>query len=75
MEPVDGVIRIHIFLDRTSVEVFGNGGQRVMTDLIFPLDATGAELLFLRRQRHGEYLYNLRVKEYLLGIHAIRQRG
>ncbi|HEY5895623.1 MAG TPA: glycoside hydrolase family 32 protein [Chthoniobacterales bacterium] len=45
MEPVNGVIRIHIFLDRTSVEVFGNSGQRVLTDLVFPsVDATGAEL-------------------------------
>ncbi|WP_454190711.1 glycoside hydrolase family 32 protein [Paenibacillus sp. Marseille-Q7038] len=27
---------LHIFVDSSSVEVFGNGGQAVITDLIFP---------------------------------------
>ena len=34
--PVDGLIRMHIFLDRTSLEVFVNDGQVVLTDTIFP---------------------------------------
>lgn len=29
-------VRLHIFLDCSSVEVFGNDGQTVITDLIFP---------------------------------------
>ena len=29
-------IRLHIFVDWSSVEVFGNGGETVITDRIFP---------------------------------------
>lgn len=36
MEPSDGVVRLHVFVDRSSVEVFGNEGQVVMTERIFP---------------------------------------
>lgn len=36
LKPLDGVIRLRIFVDRTSVEVFANDGLVVMTDLIFP---------------------------------------
>ncbi|MGH9448200.1 MAG: GH32 C-terminal domain-containing protein, partial [Terriglobia bacterium] len=36
LRPEKGSIRLHIFVDRCSVEVFGNGGRRVITDLIFP---------------------------------------
>lgn len=44
LEPIQGIIRIHIFLDRTSVEVFGNDDQKILTDLIFPpAGATGVE--------------------------------
>jgi fructan beta-fructosidase len=32
----DGKIRLHIFVDQSSVEVFGNDGVAVMTDCIFP---------------------------------------
>ncbi|MEW6402017.1 MAG: glycoside hydrolase family 32 protein [Chloroflexota bacterium] len=34
--PVNGVLRLHIFVDRASVEVFGNDGQVVFSDSIFP---------------------------------------
>jgi fructan beta-fructosidase len=34
--PQNGEVRFHIFIDRSSVEVFGNDGQTVLTDLIFP---------------------------------------
>jgi fructan beta-fructosidase len=34
--PESGIIRFHIFVDRCSVEVFGGGGRRVITDLVFP---------------------------------------
>jgi fructan beta-fructosidase len=36
LEPRAGVIRLHIFIDSASVEVFGNGGEVVLTDQIFP---------------------------------------
>jgi fructan beta-fructosidase len=36
LAPAAGKIELHIFLDRTSVEVFGNDGQRVITDTMFP---------------------------------------
>jgi sucrose-6-phosphate hydrolase SacC (GH32 family) len=29
-------LQLHIFIDRSSIEVFGNGGIVVITDLIFP---------------------------------------
>jgi len=36
LTPQDGKVCLHIFVDRCSVEVFGNDGQVVITDLIFP---------------------------------------
>jgi len=36
LEPEKGIIRLHIFVDRCSVEVYANNGRRVITDLIFP---------------------------------------
>ena len=32
----EGRVRLHLFVDRCSVEVFGNAGEAVITDLIFP---------------------------------------
>ena len=41
----DGRVRLHIFVDACSVEVFGNDGRTVITDLIFPPSgAEGVEL-------------------------------
>jgi fructan beta-fructosidase len=34
--PINGAVRVHILVDRSSVEVFGNDGLVVMTDQIFP---------------------------------------
>jgi fructan beta-fructosidase len=31
-----GKIRLHLLVDRSSVELFANGGERVLTELIFP---------------------------------------
>ncbi len=45
LTPADGKIKLHIFVDRTSVEVFGNDGRQVITDIIFPPpDAKGMML-------------------------------
>ena len=41
----DGRVRLHIFVDQSSVEVFGNDGYTVITDRIFPnQDSTSVEL-------------------------------
>ncbi|WP_100406891.1 GH32 C-terminal domain-containing protein [Bacillus solitudinis] len=36
MQPKDGKVKLHIVLDRSSVEVFGNDGLQIITDQIFP---------------------------------------
>jgi fructan beta-fructosidase len=37
LEPnAQGQVRLHIFVDTCSVEVFGNEGETVVTDLVFP---------------------------------------
>jgi fructan beta-fructosidase len=36
LSPEGGKIRMHIFMDSCSVEVFGNDGHTVISDLIFP---------------------------------------
>jgi fructan beta-fructosidase len=36
IEPIDNKIKLHLFIDWSSVEVFANNGELVMTDLIFP---------------------------------------
>jgi sucrose-6-phosphate hydrolase SacC (GH32 family) len=46
LRPIDGVIRLHIFVDRTSIEVFANDGLVVMTNLIFPDSANTKIELF-----------------------------
>ncbi|MGC5774571.1 glycoside hydrolase family 32 protein [Paenibacillus pabuli] len=36
LKAVDGNLRLRIFVDHSSVEVFANNGQAVITDLIYP---------------------------------------
>jgi fructan beta-fructosidase len=38
MKPVEGVIRLQIFLDRSCIEVFGNAGQVTIADTIYPAE-------------------------------------
>ena len=40
MQPINDVVLLHIFVDRSSVEVFGNNGSVVMTEQIFPAPAS-----------------------------------
>ena len=41
----NGRVKLHVLVDRCSVEVFANGGQVAITDLIFPAaDSTGVAL-------------------------------
>jgi fructan beta-fructosidase len=55
-------IELHIFLDRCSVEVFANNGERVISDLVFPSSAGQEVRLF---SKGGEakilklYIWNL----------------
>jgi len=40
-----GTVKMHVFVDQCSVEVFSNGGRTVITDLIFPsARSTGVEV-------------------------------
>jgi fructan beta-fructosidase len=44
LQPVDGTIRLHIFVDQSSVEVFANQGEVTLSALYFPNpDSTGIE--------------------------------
>jgi fructan beta-fructosidase len=36
METLDNVVRLHLLVDRSSIEVFGNDGLVVITERIFP---------------------------------------
>ncbi|MBW5449249.1 DUF1080 domain-containing protein [Cohnella sp. CFH 77786] len=36
VQPVNGVVKMHIFVDESSLEVFGNGGAAVFSDIILP---------------------------------------
>lgn len=45
LEPDNGRIKLHVFVDRCSVEVFANDGLIAITDLIFPAaESTGVAL-------------------------------
>jgi sucrose-6-phosphate hydrolase SacC (GH32 family) len=41
-----GPVRLHVFVDATSVEVFADGGRVVLTDQIFPAPASRGVSLF-----------------------------
>ncbi|MCR6097527.1 GH32 C-terminal domain-containing protein [Salipaludibacillus agaradhaerens] len=38
MSPMNETVKIHIFVDRSSVEVFGNNGTTVFTNQVFPTE-------------------------------------
>jgi sucrose-6-phosphate hydrolase SacC (GH32 family) len=38
LSPVDGKIKLRILVDRTSIEIFGNDGEMVMTSAFMPED-------------------------------------
>jgi fructan beta-fructosidase len=42
MKAVNGIVKIQILLDKSSLEVFGNDGEKVISTMIYPdADATG----------------------------------
>ncbi len=50
VEPVDGKLRLHIYVDKSSVEIFTNDGKDVLTLLTYPSETqTGIEIFSLRR--------------------------
>lgn len=57
VEPVDNKIRLHIFVDKSSIEIFANDGKDVFTLLTYPGEAqTGIELLRRRRGRRWSWM-------------------
>ncbi len=40
LRATNGVLRLHILVDRSSVEVFGGNGESVISDVIFPSDSS-----------------------------------
>lgn len=41
----DGTIRLRVLIDRSSVEIYGNEGRQVMTNIVFPCwDSTGVSV-------------------------------
>lgn len=46
LEPQNGIVRLHIFVDRCSVEVFANDGMITLSDLIYPSPQSLALELF-----------------------------
>ncbi len=49
IEPIDGTLELDIFVDKSVVEIYANGGEAVMTALVFPDEAksSGAEVFSL----------------------------
>jgi fructan beta-fructosidase len=44
----NGLVKLHIFVDWSSVEVFGDDGQAVITDQIFPMPSSNGLALFAK---------------------------
>lgn len=58
----DNRVTLHVFVDASSVEVFANGGETVMTDLIFPSEQSDEIELFV--EGGSVLLRSLQVYEY-----------
>ena len=56
---VNGKISLRIFIDRSSIEVFGNEGQFVMTNLVFP--TTPYSKLSVSAQNGNAKIENLKI--------------
>jgi fructan beta-fructosidase len=42
LKPIDGTVRLQVLLDKSSLEVFGNNGEKVISTMVYPdKDATG----------------------------------
>ena len=63
LAPVNDIIRLHVFVDSTSVEVFANGGLTVLTECIFPSSQNRGMKIFtdggpIRMNRFDMYQLN-----------------
>lgn len=61
LEAVENRLHIHIYVDRSSIEVFFNHGQVVITDLIFPDAASNGLEIFTADEQIT--LYSLELYE------------
>lgn len=48
MKPINGKINIQIFLDKSSLEVFGNNGEKVITTILYPGDGDNGIAAFAK---------------------------
>jgi beta-fructofuranosidase len=48
LSPVNGLIKIHVFLDASSIEVFGNDGRVSITNRIYPSDGSNSLYFYSR---------------------------
>jgi fructan beta-fructosidase len=62
LKPQNNKIFLQIYVDSSSIEVFANGGELVMTDLIFPSEGSDAIQLFV--ESGSVWLHNLQIYEY-----------
>lgn len=46
--PKNGIIKLHLYVDASSIEVFGNGGRLSITDLIFPSESSDGIEIYSR---------------------------
>ena len=44
----DSILRMHVYLDRTSAELFADGGATAMTDIFFPTQDFATMRLFVK---------------------------
>ena len=47
--PIDGNLNLDIFVDKSVIEIYANGGECVMTALMFPSDTDTAAEVFAHR--------------------------
>ena len=53
--PQNGRLKLHLLVDKSIVEIFANGGQQVMTDLVFPTKHNGSIELY---SEGGKAIFN-----------------
>nr|WP_261792404.1 glycoside hydrolase family 32 protein [Arthrobacter sp. PM3] len=56
----DGILRLRVFLDACSVEVFAQDGRAVLTDLVFPAESSTGLALFA--EGHGARVRSLDIR-------------
>ena len=57
VKPVNGKIKLHIFIDQSIVEVFANDGEQTISDLVF---TTRDDAKVETYSKHGEATFNIK---------------